>query len=116
MSEDLAWAAGFIDGEGSFAFCPRANRPGGGYVHLSAGQVDRAVLDKLHSILGVGKVYGPYQPRKQNHSPYHYWRVYNTDAVAAALLMLRPWLSAVKIAQAERAFERLDELQTQAPV
>lgn len=57
---DLAWAAGFIDGEGCFSNTrsKRTKLPTG--VRLTVGQNDPEVLYKLQSILG-GIVNGPYQ-------------------------------------------------------
>lgn len=49
-ADDLAWAAGFLEGEGSF--CIRSN----GRWFLGAGQVDREPLERLQALFG-GNIY-----------------------------------------------------------
>jgi hypothetical protein len=54
--EELAWAAGFFDGEGCFSFTTKA-----GYGAAAIGQVDRAPLERFQAAVGgLGKIYGPY--------------------------------------------------------
>ena len=62
-SEELAWAAGFFDGEGCFSTtCPtyivrdgsRINRR---YLRLSVDQKYPELLEKFREIVGQGKVY-----------------------------------------------------------
>lgn len=96
---DLAWAAGFIDGEGSFvAVKPRLVPSKHGmrikrypYVVLSVDQVDVRVLKKLQKILG-GTISGPYTYR--GNRPKHQFHLYkNTES---AYRELYPYLGAVK--------------------
>ena len=51
---DLAWAAGFLEGEGCFGYY--FHRPGArnGSLHLNASQKEREPLDRLREIFGVG--------------------------------------------------------------
>lgn len=93
MDTERAWAAGFIDGEGSFGIQNQERRKP--LIYLSAGQADRRVLDRLQAVLGVGKVYGPYKPRKKGHSEYYYYRV-TGEKVEAAAEIVWPYLSPVK--------------------
>jgi hypothetical protein len=53
--QELAWAAGFFDGDGCFGYTPRTG------ICVAIGQRDRDVLDRFLRIAGVGKVYGPYE-------------------------------------------------------
>jgi hypothetical protein len=76
---DLAWAAGFLDGEGSILF-RNSSKGRGGIVGISATQVDIRPLEKLITILG-GKIYGPYGRKdkgiykRKKHSPFYQWLV-----------------------------------------
>ena len=65
---DLAWAAGFFDGEGNVSVKRHNNYT---RANASIAQVDRRVLDKFVGIVGFGKVYGPYQPRTPNSHEYY---------------------------------------------
>lgn len=103
--EELAWAAGFIDGEATFGWQrQKGKKP---IFYLQAGQVNRYVLDRLQSALGSGKVYGPYKPRRKNDQPYHYFRLTGNEKVVDAVLVLWEWLSPVKRAQVIHCAEGL---------
>lgn len=104
MSE-LAWAAGFFDGEG----CTTAHvvrRPQYNKVYRSLAlevvQKDRRPLDRFAQALGLGKIYGPYRSQRE----MHLWRARAADA-EAALALLWPFLSEPKREQAERVKEAL---------
>lgn len=80
---DLAWAAGFIDGEG----CISIMQDRGRYTAvINVGQVSRMPLDKLQGILG-GSV-GPIRDSKGGHFQ---WRVYADNAAGVAEKVL-PYL------------------------
>jgi len=51
---DLAWAAGFLEGEGDFSL--------GNHAHIRASQVEREPLDRLQRIFG-----GSVKPRKHRN-------------------------------------------------
>ncbi len=99
--EELAWAAGFIDGEGTFGIQKQKGKKPIPY--LQAGQIDRQVLDRLQEALGLGKVYGPYAPRKVAHSSYFYFRLTGEEKVILAGDLLSEFLSPVKQDQFRRA-------------
>ena len=84
---DLAWAGGLFEGEGYIGF--HQNRP-----QLQVKMCDEDTLRKFHEIMGVGKVYGPYQVKATaNHKPkkpwrpYFSWQVRADDALLAARLV-----------------------------
>lgn len=84
---ELAWAAGFFDGEGCCR--PRSEqRKGRGAISFVIAQTDRQVLDRFKRAVGVGRIYGPYKPRTPRHSKYY---VYNcakfSESVALAGLL-----------------------------
>lgn len=53
--EELAWAAGFFDGEGCFSYSKS-----GQYVCVSIGQTVREPLERFKLAVGLGVIYGPY--------------------------------------------------------
>ena len=98
---ELAWAAGFIDGEGTFYTTKRQQvltekgyrTKAYPYFRLSVAQKDRRVLNKLKSIVG-GAISGPfhYPPSK----PYYMFCLCNAETV---FKKLKPYLSDSKTGQ-----------------
>src|SRR3989442_13381260 len=95
---DLAWAAGFFDGEGWASFQARACR----------AQINQAdphgipeVLVKFQRIVGVGRITGP-DVRDGKIDLYH-WIVSSRADVARVADLIGPWLGPVKRAELERA-------------
>lgn len=80
---DIAWAAGFLEGEGWLKLTGRT------HLCLAASQVDREPLDRLASIFG-GMVYGP---RKTKTQPIYTWQVTGRVRAQAALAAMWSWLS-----------------------
>ena len=101
--EELAWAAGFVDGEGHFGLHlsqGKKSRPYGA-ITLNVAQKDRQVLDRFQAALGVGKVYGPYS-HGAKPTKYFAFFSHNFEHTQAAIAMLWPWLSLVKRLQAKQ--------------
>lgn len=97
---ELAWAAGFFDGEGNTHTekrRDRSSRP----IRMSISQCDMGPLDRFNAAIGgVGKVYGPYA-----RTGREIWTltVFGIESVAKVLASLRPYLCDPKIVQAEKA-------------
>ena len=64
---DVAWAAGFLEGEGSFF------AQAGKWAQVSATQVQREPLDRLASFFG-GRVWER-KSRRVSWQPTHWWRI-----------------------------------------
>ncbi len=113
MSTELAWAAGFIDGEGCFHLVGKVNRRGvkKHRFALAASQSDDRPLKRLSLAVGHGNVHGPYNHTKDplrkkvtyqwSVSGAHAWRIYN---------LLLPYLSEPKKEQAEKCLNVLTEV------
>ncbi len=108
MSEELAWAGGFFDGEGST--CLDKHRTHEGffapviYVPQAAEIGTAAELLRLRDVIGVGNISGVRRP-KPPHKPYRRLRVYTVQKVQLALHLLWPFIGDVKRAQAQRVMQ-----------
>lgn len=88
---DIAWAAGFFEGEGHVKCAKRHNvKRTDRYFSITVAQVHREPLDKLQHIFG-GKVYGPYGPYATNKQPYFNYTAYGKEALDAVSEMM-PYL------------------------
>ena len=98
--EQLAWAAGFFEGEGSVGayYIKNGNR---WVLKLSIAQVEREPLDKFHAAIGgLGRVYGPYKQRNEKSSPQFLFMMNSFEACQAVIAMIWRWLSAKRKKQA----------------
>lgn len=102
--EQLAWAAGFIDGEGSFYTQQqdtRTVRP-----RFEIGQVHKDVLKRFQKIMPFGaKVLGPYENKiypASKAKPMFIYYVSGYENVQALLALVWEWLGSVKRKQAIR--------------
>src|SRR5436309_3043440 len=97
--EDLAWAAGFFDGEGCFCYSQS-----GKYGCVSIGQSELEPLARFRQAVGLGKIYGPYVfPKTRNRlskKPQYVFRVHGHEGVQAIAAMLWFQLSSIKTTQA----------------
>jgi hypothetical protein len=106
---DVAWAAGFIDGEGCLHGRTYKQRGAAGLSYqmtLSVNNVDPAPLRKLQSLFG-GSVNGPCYP-KGNRKPVYAWRI-GMRKLSAVLPLLLPFPT-VKKRQAEIALSLLERM------
>lgn len=106
--EELAWAAGFFDGEGNVRF--GSNAPLKGSIRVQVGQTDRRVLDRFQkAVLGLGKVYGPYPRLKENWQPRYIFETHGFEQSQAIVAMLYQFLSPVKQEQCLKALGEYNE-------
>jgi hypothetical protein len=93
-THELAWAAGFFDGEGSSSMNQHKRRWKSAVV--SMGQTDREPLDRFdRATSNIGAVRGPY-PMAGNRRPMYEWRVIGIDQCQLVMDMLWPWLCSIK--------------------
>jgi hypothetical protein len=99
-THELAWAAGFFDGEGCITH--RRDRAWIS-IAMSVSQSDRQPLDRFQrAVGGIGVVRGPYRQKASHHKPYWVWSTDNQERSQAVIGMLWKWLSEPKRADAER--------------
>jgi hypothetical protein len=103
VDTELAWAAGFLDGEGSFGNYGENKRDSKRRYRIQAVQVRREALDRLQEALG-GAVRGPYGPYSGNRQPYYSWQIFASEAKEATEALM-PYLCSQKREQAIAALE-----------
>jgi len=109
MSEELAWAGGFFDGEGSTYLEKHRTHPGYLVPRLYVPQCAEIgiapELTRLKAALGgIGAISGV-RPGKKNWKPYRRWRVCAPVDVQIGLHFLWPFIGRVKRAQAQRVLQ-----------
>ncbi len=77
---DLHWAAGFIDGEGSFTRC-------GGTISVSASQNDKWHIEKLYALFKGNTNIFSHKLIKGNDGVYHRWSVYGPRAAGVMMTL-----------------------------
>ena len=106
--EELAWAAGFYDGEGTCYARSTRRRPQVQLL-LSLSQVNVERLVRFRDALGgKGRIYGPIKlkrPSPPQWQPVHHWYVSSFEDVQASVALLWTWLSR-ESQQVSRAFRR----------
>lgn len=90
---EIAWAAGLYEGEGSVSV-HRPGKSGSPAPQLKIGMTDEDVVRRVCGIVGLGKVYGPYQPPPAGpgRKPLWVWVVTSWDNVEAVWALFAPWL------------------------
>lgn len=105
--EDLAWAAGLFEGEGSIVVrrqCVKGRDYEQWTLNLSSTDLD--VIERVHRIIGLGHITGPYRP-KGSTKPVWAWRITKQWHTYAALVALYPWLGERRRARAQECMEAL---------
>ena len=111
-STQLAWVAGFFDGEG---YIGASGAPGRRTIEMSIGQASTdtvpVTLARVALVLGVGYLRGPRtMANAWSKLPQYVWRANAFGDVQFAVAMLWRWLGPVKRAQAHEALLRYQAL------
>jgi hypothetical protein len=107
-STELAWVAGFFDGEG---YIGAGGSLGKRTIEMSIGQASAVAmpvtLARVALVLGVGTLRGPRMlPNEWSKLPQYVWTVRSFEDVQFATAVLWRWLGPVKRAQARDALLR----------
>jgi hypothetical protein len=97
---ELAWAAGFFDGEGWAG----ESKPRGVQAQINqagSGGAPQALIRFRAALEGLGRIGGP--TREPKRKDMYRWLVSSRNDVDLLLLLLKPWLGPVKLAQFARA-------------
>lgn len=108
--EELAWAAGFFDGEGCFTITKDKNGVPA-YARCSINQIHPEVLLRFQAAVELGKVSGPYFKGNKRQPLYHFQCTdyYGTKAIYE---LLHPFLGSIKREQGRMVFEQAREPKT----
>lgn len=104
--EQLAWAAGFVDGEGSFMLHGRSPLLS---VPQSGDDAPRQLQRFIDALVLGGKVEIHHRRQHPHHQQAYRVRITGFERVQAAAARLWPWLSEAKRAQALRVFAEYHE-------
>jgi len=96
-SHELAWAAGFFDGEG---WANRSKRGVASRINQAGLDGVPEVLTEFQRIVGVGRIDGPVIA--EGRQPLYYWEATSRPDLAEVAERIGPWLCPVKRAQFER--------------
>jgi hypothetical protein len=96
-SHELAWAAGFFDGEG---WANRTDRGVQARINQAGADGVPEVLIKFHRIVGAGRVKGPILV--DGRQPLYYWEATSRLDVGRVVERIGAWLCPVKRAEFER--------------
>lgn len=88
--QQLAYVAGFFDGEGSISLRVRSGKYP--FLQLSMTQTSRPVLEFVQGVLGVGIIHGPYAPSNGLSRKHKYvYRVCQRAQVVEVMRALWPY-------------------------
>jgi hypothetical protein len=84
---ELAWAAGFFDGEGHIAYRKRR-------LMMAVAQTNREPLERFLDAVGGGRIYGPYSKGQQVKQVWH-WQATGANVIPLMEKLL-PYLCSIK--------------------
>lgn len=96
MNENLAWAAGILEGEGCFSMHKRSNRPNTFCYAIHCEMSDEDVVRKLLATFGIGTVVvrlnisGRRDTRQRKQT--WIWSVQNKAGIVEVLKTIRPYM------------------------
>lgn len=98
--EQIAWVAGFIEGEGCFSVKWHTLKDGTrrGRPQVVVQSCDHDVIARLHSWLGAGTLNGPYS--RGVNKPVYRWVAMRLDDVQQIVKMTLPYLGERRTAAA----------------
>lgn len=99
---DVAWAAGLFEGEGSMSL----HNPDGrrACLRLHLGMTDFDVVERFHTIVGVGSWHLDSRMKQPNEKPQQVWRASGSEAVLVLLEFL-PYFGQRRRARAHECIE-----------
>jgi len=99
--EELAWAAGFFDGEGCTTYHLGKHQRKYPRLRVSqSGNNGNELLERFKNAIGFGIVYGPYKIAKNQTKIRWVFQVTGFEKVQATISLLWDWLGTEKRNQA----------------
>jgi hypothetical protein len=111
-THELAWAAGFVDGEGCFGSYRRTRRGNYG-MQMGINQCDPEVLHRFRNAVGgLGNITGPFDKTagglRPNTRPQWIYQVGAAADVREVVRLLWPYLGTIKREQARRMLDTFE--------
>lgn len=100
-TDEIAWAAGLFEGEGTWGVYHRSRGPSL-VIQAALGMTDRDVVETFCRIVGMGTV-KVRDKQRGNRKTVYVWSCGEAASVRALVEMFRPWLG-------ERRMERGEEI------
>ncbi len=100
-TEEAAWLAGILEGEGSFLV--KGHRAAAIQVVI---MTDRDIIDRLVVVTGVGRIHG-YAPVKAHYKPAWDWHVRRRAHIIFIIDAVMPWLGKRRTIAAQRVLDEL---------
>lgn len=91
LETELAWAAGFFDGEGCSCVQKRAGGKRAG-ISLQISQNNTENLERFLAAVGQGGIRGPHISKTSNSKPSWRWGCYSKSGTHAVMKQLWPYL------------------------
>lgn len=107
IETELAWAAGFFDGEGCTSVKRSKDRKNIQLL-VQVAQTDKRPLERFVKAVGFGNITGPYQQKNLKWTP-HFKVAYNSDRGEKLLNLLWDFLSDPKKEQAIKVRTQIRE-------
>lgn len=104
----FGWAVGLFEGEGCILIQYPNKRL---HITLQVTGTDRDVVDRFHSIVGVGAVY-TYNQQGHGFKNVNVWKTARRAEVSRILTTMMPLLGARRQAKAEEALAAIAEYET----
>lgn len=106
MSErdaELAWAAGLFEGEGTITRMTAKSSQ----TRFNAAVImtDEDVLRRFSEVVGLGKLYGPYQPTNPKAKPIWRWTLRRYTELVELYELIGPWMGQRRSARFVSALE-----------
>jgi hypothetical protein len=110
---DIAWIAGYLEGEGSFTVRWETSSANHRYptIYACCGSTDEDLIRRLHSLCG-GSVYGPtpkYAPYGRRIKDRWDWRLPRNCGLRALLEALLPYMGSRRTAKIRYCLDLMDQ-------
>jgi hypothetical protein len=103
--EEVIWAAGYFDGEGSTGAYKQTSPPYRNRLRLSIGSTFRPTLIRFKNAVKVGNVNGPYYRDDKYWKPTYIYACTTWRDCQTVIVMLAQFLSEEKYLQAVKALQ-----------
>lgn len=105
--QQVAWAAGLLEGEGCFSLHKRKDRPGTFSCAIHCEMTDEDTVQSLQKVFGVGTVCT--RANRMNRKPTYIWSVQRHQDIFDVLLHVLPFLKERRKEKAKELFTFLEE-------